>query len=217
MDVLINPSVILKILNSTGSRKSEVAGYLIGYIQDHSLIVEDIEVPDQVSSPVSVTIESEKMMKTLGNIKKQCAHAIICGWFHSHPGMGADFLSSTDIKTQLTYQKLFPDSIALVIDPVEYSKTLEFDNKTLSLYRLKDDTPVTVDFKTTLTSRDILSITLKTFKPQESKPESLNKAELVAELSHVIKESRKQLLTTILSWNLIIIIIVLMVLSIILL
>ncbi len=43
----------------------------------------------------------------------------ICGWYHSHPGLGV-FLSPTDIEThKKSFQILNPRAIAIVIDPTQ--------------------------------------------------------------------------------------------------
>ncbi len=215
LNVLIDPSVVLKIIEATSSLQKEAAGYLTGILEEDRLIIKDVNIPVQESSRISVKLDADVLIEVVNELAKYKPGEIICGWFHTHPGMGADFMSQIDVKTQTVYQRLFPQAVALVIDPLEYWKKQDLDNRTLSLYRVEEGKPVELDFKTTLTSREILKLALKNLR--EEKPISNHiSAELILEFSDIIKESRKQLLTAILAWNLIIALIALTVISIIL-
>ncbi|MHA1338503.1 MAG: tetratricopeptide repeat protein [Promethearchaeota archaeon] len=57
----------------------------------------------------------------------------ICGWFHTHPGLGL-FLSETDIYNQLGFQSAFGGAIAAVYD---FTLTTEKNNG-LKVYRLSN-------------------------------------------------------------------------------
>ena len=53
-------------------------------------------------------------MRAYKDLKKK--NYFVCGWYHSHPSYGL-FMSKEDFGTQVRYQKLWKNSIALVIDP----------------------------------------------------------------------------------------------------
>lgn len=216
LNVLIDPSVILKIFDTTINLQNETAGYLTGYLEEDNLIIKDVAIPVQESSRVSVKLESNVLMETVNQLVRYKPGEIICGWFHTHPGMGADFMSQTDIKTQTVYQKLFPEAVALVVDPLEYRLKSDLDNRTLSLYRVEAGKPVELDFKTTLTGREILKLALKHLEYEKPIHQHHSQADRLVEFSDLLKESRQKLLTAILAWNLIVVLIVLTVLTIIL-
>ncbi len=216
LNVLIDPSVILKIFAATINLKNETAGYLTGYLEEDNLIIKDVAIPVQESSRVSVKLESNVLMETVNHLVKYKHGEIICGWFHTHPGMGAHFMSQTDIKTQTVYQKLFPEAVALVVDPLEYCLTSDLNNRTLSLYRVEAGKPIGLDFKTTLTGREILKLALKNLEDEKLIQQNPSQAERLVEFSDLLKESRQKLLTAILAWNLIAVLIVLTVFTIIL-
>ncbi|MHA1871103.1 MAG: tetratricopeptide repeat protein, partial [Promethearchaeota archaeon] len=71
---------------------------------------------------------SEKVMDEL--LK---AGMFICGWFHTHPGLGL-FLSETDIINQLGFQSAFPKAIAAVFDFTKISNK----SNGLKIYRLEN-------------------------------------------------------------------------------
>lgn len=94
----------------------EVIGLLAGKIDDSGLIVQiEDAYPMGHGSAVSAEIKDYKnYVRAFNDIKKN--KLFICGWYHSHPSYGL-FMSSDDFDTQIRYQKLWPKSLALVIDP----------------------------------------------------------------------------------------------------
>ena len=138
----ISPSAVTKIMVhcqagvekgiKKGGRPIEVMGMLLGrpepstpqtlVITDvYPLSVEGFET-SVVASDVSVANE---MIRTAESIDRT-RHERIMGWYHSHPfdvGKHSNcFLSSTDIQTQLNYQRSEdPDGnpwLAIVVDPL---------------------------------------------------------------------------------------------------
>jgi proteasome lid subunit RPN8/RPN11 len=65
--------------------------------------------------------------------KNKPKNDFILGWAHSHPSY-TPFLSQDDINTQLRYQALWEDSIAVVIDPAMITKI----NHGYSVFRLTE-------------------------------------------------------------------------------
>ena len=58
------------------------------------------------------------MMETL---KLTGRNETVVGWYHSHPGFGC-WLSSTDISTQQSFEKLCKRAVAVVVDPIQSVK-----------------------------------------------------------------------------------------------
>mmetsp|Transcript_24389 Transcript_24389/g.37801 ORF Transcript_24389/g.37801 Transcript_24389/m.37801 type:complete len:81 (+) Transcript_24389:298-540(+) len=56
-----------------------------------------------------------EMMKQVGR------NQIAVGWYHSHPGFGC-WLSGTDVETQMSYEKMHPRAVGVVVDPVQSVK-----------------------------------------------------------------------------------------------
>ncbi len=56
-----------------------------------------------------------EMMKQVG------VNQIAVGWYHSHPGFGCWF-SGTDVETQMSYEKMHPRAVGVVVDPVQSVK-----------------------------------------------------------------------------------------------
>ncbi len=94
----------------------EVIGLLAGKLDDNGLIVQiEDAYPMGHGSAVSAEIKDYKnYVRAFNDIKKN--NLFICGWYHSHPSYGL-FMSTDDFDTQIRYQKLWPKSLALVIDP----------------------------------------------------------------------------------------------------
>jgi proteasome lid subunit RPN8/RPN11 len=66
---------------------------------------------------------------------------VILGWWHTHPGMGAHFMSGVDIATQQRYQAIFPKAIAIIIDPQKFTRSLDIDDLDLHVYRVTKGRP----------------------------------------------------------------------------
>lgn len=115
----------------------EVYGFLIGRIierhNDEILIVSGL-IPMIHGSRNEVYFTeqdyglSEKIMDEVHE-----AGLFICGWFHTHPGLGL-FMSDTDIYNQLGFQSAFRGAIAAVFDFTQISDK----NSGLKVYRLNN-------------------------------------------------------------------------------
>jgi len=105
-----------KYANSKISRDQwvEVIGLLAGKFDGPILQIEDA-YPMGHGTAVAAEIKDYKnYVRAFKDIKKN--NLFICGWYHSHPSYGL-FMSMDDFDTQVRYQKLWSDAIALVIDP----------------------------------------------------------------------------------------------------
>jgi proteasome lid subunit RPN8/RPN11 len=94
----------------------EVIGLLAGKLDGGILHIEDA-YPMGHGTAVAAEIKDYKnYVRAFKDIKKN--KLFICGWYHSHPSYGL-FMSTDDFDTQVRYQKLWGEAIALVIDPWE--------------------------------------------------------------------------------------------------
>lgn len=109
--------------NIAADKWVEVIGVLTGSLQNEETPVEQVVVEDYwpvgSGDAVSVNIlEADPIMDILASKPTQ---DFIVGWAHSHPSY-SPFLSQDDVNTQLRYQALWEESIALVIDPILITK-----------------------------------------------------------------------------------------------
>ncbi|MFX0087039.1 MAG: Mov34/MPN/PAD-1 family protein [Candidatus Hodarchaeota archaeon] len=109
----------------------ECIGLILGRIlKDESINVTDI-VPIGVGSAIFVDITDFTQVFSLISSSRIDQGEVIVGWAHTHPGLGL-FLSSTDIQTQQSYQRMHPKAFALVLDPTK----IENDYSGFNIYRL---------------------------------------------------------------------------------
>jgi len=114
MIVKISDSTICKAIRRTSEVSIESGGILVGKLKDEELLINGLETGQQSGTHVHVTLHDEFLVETATKYAERDEK--IVGWYHSHPKMGC-FMSSTDIDTQRRYQALFPNAVALVIDP----------------------------------------------------------------------------------------------------
>ncbi len=135
--VKISPIALIKIID-TASRKldREIGGFLIGKIEDGHLNIVDVEIPRSRGSKTFVEIDPLDMAIIAEKLDKEGKGESIVGWWHSHPGFGADFMSNLDINTQKVYQSLFNKAVALIIDPKSYVSEKNLRKIDLKIYRV---------------------------------------------------------------------------------
>jgi 26S proteasome regulatory subunit N11 len=141
----IYPLALGKILkHSLTNLEREVIGLLIGKMQGQVLEIWDAVTGEQYGKQGFVELNEEIQAEIAEKLQKERKGLTIVGWYHSHPGLGV-FLSGTDISTQKIYQKLYPKAVALVIDPLLYSKTKEIADIKFKIFRIgKNDRVITV-------------------------------------------------------------------------
>jgi hypothetical protein len=71
---------------------------------------------------------------------------VIIGWWHTHPGLGAHFMSGTDIATQQRYQAFFPQAVAMVVDPLRFSESLDLEDLDLHIFTVENRKAKNLDF-----------------------------------------------------------------------
>jgi proteasome lid subunit RPN8/RPN11 len=95
--------------------KIEFCAILAGHFSDHhpnAIEVTHLLIPNQTGTGESVQAINEMQL-----FDYQMEHKLFTvGWVHTHPTQTA-FLSAVDLRTQFSYQSLFPDSIAIVCAP----------------------------------------------------------------------------------------------------
>lgn len=145
MRARIYPLAFGKILkHSLTNLEREVIGLLIGKMQGQVLEIWDAVTGEQYGKQGFVELNEEIQAGIVERLQKEKRGLSIVGWYHSHPGLGV-FLSGTDISTQKLYQKLYPKAVALVIDPLLYSKTGEISDIKFKVFRVgKKDMEITV-------------------------------------------------------------------------
>jgi proteasome lid subunit RPN8/RPN11 len=112
--LLVNINVIAKTFRFFSSKgDTEAVCLLIGKISGEYLIVSDIFCCHNAkATSTNVKIPPESFCKALENNDGN----YIIGWSHSHPNFRV-FMSGTDLKTQTDFQNLFPDAVAMVMNP----------------------------------------------------------------------------------------------------
>ncbi|KAK2946924.1 putative G2-specific protein kinase nimA [Blattamonas nauphoetae] len=75
------------------------------------LVITQVVMPPQHGTSDTVVAEKEEVLEEYITTSKEL---IMIGWIHTHPTQKA-FLSSVDLHTQLPYQMMMPESIAIVV------------------------------------------------------------------------------------------------------
>ena len=103
----------------------EFCGILSGhYTQDGNITVTHLLLPKQSGTSDSCQADNEVEL-----FDYQMNNGIITvGWIHTHPTQSA-FLSAVDLRTQMSYQSMFPHAIAIVCAP-------RFAPKNLGIFRI---------------------------------------------------------------------------------
>ena len=101
----------------------EVMGLMLGeYVDDYTVKVVDVFAMPQNGTGVSVEAVDEVYQTTMIEMLRQTGRTEnIVGWYHSHPGFGC-WLSSIDISTQQSFEKLNERCVAVVVDPIQSVK-----------------------------------------------------------------------------------------------
>jgi proteasome lid subunit RPN8/RPN11 len=134
MIIKISDSTLCKAIRRTSEVSTESGGILVGKMKDEELLINGLETGQQSATHVHVTLHDEFLVETATKYAERDEK--IVGWYHSHPNMGC-FMSSTDLDTQRRYQALFPNAVALVIDP---------QRPIFRFYRVEDSSYASVEY-----------------------------------------------------------------------
>lgn len=122
--VLISGLALLKMLkHGRAGIPMEVMGLMLGqFVDDYTITCVDVFAMPQHGTGVSVeAVDPVFQTKMLDMLKQTGRSEIVVGWYHSHPGFGC-WLSGVDMGTQMSFERLHPRSVAVVIDPVQSVK-----------------------------------------------------------------------------------------------
>lgn len=145
--IQIFPAVLSLILSrSARAGRTEIGGFLIGKIHDGQLQVTGATFPRQVGTRTRVAINDSDMAILAEELEKIGAGEVIVGWWHTHPGLGAHFMSRIDVATQQRYQAFFTDAVAMVVDPLKFSESLNLTDLDLHVYTVKSGKAKDLDF-----------------------------------------------------------------------
>jgi proteasome lid subunit RPN8/RPN11 len=139
--VYFYPWAIAKIIrHASRFPHREIAGFLIGKVsKEGELYIFDAMSGKHQGTSTSVILDESIMAQIAEDLEKYGEELAIVGWYHSHPGLGAHFMSSTDVQTQKVYQSYFPKAVALVIDPVPFNRSGNWEDIDIHLYHVVKD------------------------------------------------------------------------------
>lgn len=122
--VHISSLALLKMLkHGRAGVPLEVMGLMLGEFEDeYSVQVVDVFAMPQLGTGVSVEAVDPVFQKKMMDMLTQTGREQSCvGWYHSHPGFGC-WLSSVDVNTAKSFERLNPRSVAVVVDPIQSVK-----------------------------------------------------------------------------------------------
>lgn len=224
--VKIHPTALAKILEHTAFTNSERAGLLVGRPRNKSLLITDAAITRQKGTATHVELKDIDQASLAELLEKQSTDEIICGWYHSHPRMGADFFSSIDKDTQRRYQELFPNAVGLVVDPARFAVTGKFKDVDIHIYRVEKGKLKEPSFKLVSSPEEIVENTVTVIHREKAElTDILDKiTERLRELysktgflpkDYVTKKDLRRLssdlVVTMLGWTFIVIILLIMV------
>lgn len=105
-------SKFLQAVSKNTSKNVETCGILAGKLSNFKLTITHVVLPKQSGTSDSCSTMNEEELFDFQDKN----NLITVGWIHTHPTQTA-FLSSVDLHTQCSYQKLIPEAIAIVCAP----------------------------------------------------------------------------------------------------
>jgi STAM-binding protein len=113
------PSTFSTIAKPNTSKGIETCGILLGFQQSSdSFLITSLLIPNQTGT--------HDTCETVGCAEERIlsyalTNELVClGWIHTHPTQSC-FLSSVDMHTTLSYQRMLPNAIAIVVAPTDRS------------------------------------------------------------------------------------------------
>ncbi|KAK8821097.1 hypothetical protein WA538_005728 [Blastocystis sp. DL] len=122
--VYISPLALIKMIkHGRAGVPIEVMGMMLGeFADDLTIYVTDVFPMPQLGTSASVETLDEKFQSDYMELMKQTGRMEnVVGWYHSHPGFGC-WLSSVDVNTQDTFEKIDRRCVAVVVDPIQSVK-----------------------------------------------------------------------------------------------
>ncbi|OCH90506.1 Mov34-domain-containing protein [Obba rivulosa] len=115
----------LSIARMNTLQNRETCGLLLGKDKGRKYVVTTLLIPKQHSTSDTCTMDEEELVLKFTEER----HLITLGWIHTHPTQSC-FMSSVDLHTHSGFQRMLPESFAVVCAP---SST-----PTFGLFRLTD-------------------------------------------------------------------------------
>ncbi|MBS7250738.1 MAG: Mov34/MPN/PAD-1 family protein [Candidatus Freyarchaeota archaeon] len=147
ISVRIYPLTLAKIIrHSTMFSGIEVAGVLIGRLINGVVEISDSDTGPQIGTTGHVKLARSVAPLIAEKLHRQGRSDYIVGWYHSHPGFGC-FLSPIDVDTQSGLQKMFPQCVALVVDPYDFVISGRPSDAKIEMFRVQDGRIVTLEYE----------------------------------------------------------------------
>ncbi|KAF9237134.1 hypothetical protein BU15DRAFT_76242 [Melanogaster broomeanus] len=102
----------LSIAALNTSRNRETCGLLLGRDQKGKFVVTTLLIPKQHSTSDTCTMDEEELVMQFTEERS----LITLGWIHTHPSQSC-FMSSVDLHTHSGFQRMLPESFAVVCAP----------------------------------------------------------------------------------------------------
>ncbi|GJE86374.1 AMSH-like protease [Phanerochaete sordida] len=106
----LNRFVSIARVNTT--KNKETCGLLLGKDQGSKYVVTTLLIPKQHSTSDTCTMDEEELVLMFTEER----HLITLGWIHTHPTQSC-FMSSVDLHTHSGFQRMLPESFAVVCAP----------------------------------------------------------------------------------------------------
>ncbi|TFK28275.1 hypothetical protein FA15DRAFT_665497 [Coprinopsis marcescibilis] len=110
-------------VNTVNNR--ETCGLLLGKDKGHKFVVTTLLIPKQHSTSDTCTMDEEELVLEFTEER----NLITLGWIHTHPSQSC-FMSSVDLHTHSGFQRMLPESFAVVCAPTS--------NPNFGIFRLTD-------------------------------------------------------------------------------
>lgn len=206
MRVVIHPSALSKIIDFAGTNiRKESAGFLIGKLKGNKIIITDSSMTSHTGTAGHVVVDDTEMAEIAEELSRRGENENIIGWWHSHPRMGARFMSRTDVATQEKYQKMFPQAIALIIDPVKFLETGKIEDLDYKCYTVINKNYEPLETEIAGDTNEILVTSFKSIKSLRKDLQRVIKKtyekELVFETSEKVKQTSEAYLIILVLWT----------------
>lgn len=206
MRVVIHPSALSKIIDFAGTNiRKESAGFLIGKLKGNKIIITDSSMTSHTGTAGHVVVDDTEMAEIAEELSRRGENENIIGWWHSHPRMGAGFMSRTDVATQEKYQKMFPQAIALIIDPVKFLETGKIEDLDYKCYTVINKNYKPLETEIAGDTNEILVTSFKSIKSLRKDLQRVIKKtyekELVFETSEKVKHTSEAYIIILVLWT----------------
>ncbi|KIP05612.1 hypothetical protein PHLGIDRAFT_107971 [Phlebiopsis gigantea 11061_1 CR5-6] len=115
----------LSIARVNTTKNKETCGLLLGKDKGSKYVVTTLLIPKQRSTSDTCTMDEEELVLQFTEER----HLITLGWIHTHPTQSC-FMSSVDLHTHSGFQRMLPESFAVVCAPKS--------TPTFGIFRLTD-------------------------------------------------------------------------------